>query len=49
MTVDVSKSRYSPSEVLGLLNSKNLNNVGLLESEDSDCDDKDVGSYLSEV
>ncbi len=49
MTVDVSKSRYSASEVLGLLNSENLDDFGLLESEDSDCDDEDVGSYLPEV
>ncbi len=49
MTVDVSKSRYSASEVIGLLNSENLDDFGLLESEDSDCDDEDVGSYLPEV
>ncbi len=46
MTVDASKSRYSVSEVLGLLNSENLDDFGLLESEDSDCDDKDIRSYL---
>ncbi len=49
MTVDVSKSRYSGSEVLEQLNSENLDDFGLIESEDSDCDDKDVGSYLPEV
>ncbi len=43
------RSRYSASEVLGLLNSENLNDFGLLESEDSDCDHKDVESYLPEV
>ncbi len=39
MTVDALKSRYSASE----------DGFGFLESEDSDCDDKDVGSYLPEV
>ncbi len=46
MTVD---ARYSAGEVLGLLNSENLDAFGRLESEDSDCDDEDVGIYLPEV
>ncbi len=44
-----SNSRYSVSEVLGLLNSENLDDFGLLESEDSECDDEVVGCYLPEV
>ncbi len=40
---------YIASEVLGLLNSENHDDFGLLESEDSDCDNEDVGSYLPEV
>ncbi len=38
VTVNALKSRYSASEVPGLLNSENLDDFGLLESEDSDCD-----------
>ncbi len=44
-----SRSRYNVSEVLGLLDSENLDDFGIDESEDSDCDDGDVGSYLPEV
>ncbi len=44
-----SRSRYNASEVLGLLDSDSLDDFGLVESEDSDCDDGEVGSYLPEV
>ncbi len=42
-------SRYNVSEVLGLLDDETLDDFGLIESEDTDCDDGDVGSYLPEV
>ena len=40
---------YDLGEVLGLLDSENLDDFGLVESEDSDCEDGEVGSYLPEV
>ena len=42
-------SRYNLSDVLELRDGENLDDFGLAESEDSDCEDGDVGSYLSEV
>ena len=42
-------SRYNLSDVLQLLDSENLDDFGLVESEDSECEDGEVGSYLPEV
>ena len=42
-------SRYYLSDVLELLDGDNLDDFGLAESEDSDCEDGEVGSYLPEV
>ena len=41
--------RYNLSDVLELLDGENLDDLGLAESEDSDCEDGEVGSYLPEV
>ena len=42
-------SRYNLSDVLELLDGYSLDDFGLAESEDSDCEDGEVGSYLPEV
>ena len=42
-------SRYNLSDVLELLDGENLDDFGLAESEESDCEDGEVGSYLPEV
>ena len=41
--------RYTVSKVMGLLDSDNLDDFGLIESEDSDCNDGEVESYLPEA
>ena len=42
-------SRYNLCDVLELLDSENLDDFGLVESEDSDCEGGEVRSYLPEV
>ena len=42
-------SRFDVGEVLHLLDSQSLDDFGLIESDESDCEDGDVGSYLPEV
>ena len=42
-------SIYNLSDVLELLDGENLDDFGLAESEDSDCEGGEVGSYLPEV
>ncbi len=45
-----SRFRFNVSDIyLGLLDSQSVNDLGLVASEDNDCDDGDVGSYLPEV
>ena len=43
------RSRYNLSDVLELRDSGDLDDFGPVESEDSDCEDGEVGSYLPEV
>ena len=49
LTMARRSSGYNLSNVLELLDSENLDDFGLVESEDSDCEGGEVGSYLPEV
>ena len=49
VTMTGRSSRYNFSDVLELLDDENLDDFGLAESEDSDCEGGEVGSYLPEV
>ena len=42
-------THYTVSDVIGLLEGEDLDDFGLAESEDSDCDDGEVGSYLPDL
>ena len=49
LTMAGRSSKYNLNDVLQLLDSENLVYIGLVESENSDCEDGEVGSYLPEV